>query len=821
MQLLRFVYDPATLRKRKLQDCVQIPETIDLREYVSQRLSAPPSDSSASSSATASAAAAAADDNFIYDLVAILRHQGTSAYHGHYVAEARNEHNVWWNFNDEKVQKLDACPASRREDDGGDKSAATAQDAIEIDDDADEQPSKVDDAPAPTVADSSAETDPMDQVSSKKLKPSKHRKKVNTEEDDIARAMEESLQIAAASASIGGGKATQPALSESTTQPAATSSDSCSATAPDEIKVDMSSNNSSNSSTGTSSGATGGSSSRKRGRPAAQIDASAEDAEAKNSSGSRNAYMLMYVRRAKQSGGDSFATSSMPQTLSASTAERVRQSDLKFQQEREAFKAHTVRIEEFVKKRKEAIARLLKAKKFQLSEVDADDARPLQPFFLVSTEFLKQWICGEPANAKSAPVASVKAEEEDESMKQAIANSVASFSSAQVMGSNTNEVIELDTDEALSSSSSSSSASATLSSSSSSLPSTFTSNQPPVVQLQLPFPPTDITDMNKSIMCRHNKADPRKYHLMKRITPEFWTEIKAEYTFDIELNDSSLCHDCAAELTQAGQARVAELNKLNALVDAYDAQLEQAKTAGDFDPTFDFFISKQFVKEWKAAIKKATDKQAAPDFSSLNAEINADVRCPCAPVKSSRVGLSQMKDTVLMICKLQPSTFKKCERIASELWSKIRDCHPQFADANKCPISFDCDAVGAKPGSVANDSDVDSQDEDPVSVEQLIECQICWSKKNSNADNTQQLKREGDEEKKKVKLNSSAMQWCFPLKEVKLDQYCMLPNAWFQSAFFAACSFVCSFVSFLHSFIFTLCWCSHAPRVGQSRPARQ
>jgi len=41
---------------------------------------------------------------YIYDLVAVLRHKGTSAYHGHYIADIKDrETNTWWHFDDENV----------------------------------------------------------------------------------------------------------------------------------------------------------------------------------------------------------------------------------------------------------------------------------------------------------------------------------------------------------------------------------------------------------------------------------------------------------------------------------------------------------------------------------------------------------------------------------------------------------------------------------------------------------------------------------------------------------------------------------------------
>ena len=45
----------------------------------------------------------------VYDLSAVLIHRGPSAYSGHYVAHIRNqETDVWYKFNDEKIEKMES-----------------------------------------------------------------------------------------------------------------------------------------------------------------------------------------------------------------------------------------------------------------------------------------------------------------------------------------------------------------------------------------------------------------------------------------------------------------------------------------------------------------------------------------------------------------------------------------------------------------------------------------------------------------------------------------------------------------------------------------
>ena len=147
LQLLRFAYDPLSDSKKKLTDNISIPARIDMAPFRSEEKieqmvqdqafedalkkngsaaaaaeSAPrpvspavrktgapagapssPALRGSSSSSTASSASPA-----VYELTAILRHKGTSAYHGHYIADIRDPQDPqkWWRFDDDKCTPL-------------------------------------------------------------------------------------------------------------------------------------------------------------------------------------------------------------------------------------------------------------------------------------------------------------------------------------------------------------------------------------------------------------------------------------------------------------------------------------------------------------------------------------------------------------------------------------------------------------------------------------------------------------------------------------------------------------------------------------------
>ncbi|XP_062513728.1 ubiquitin carboxyl-terminal hydrolase 48-like isoform X2 [Corticium candelabrum] len=85
MQLLRFVFDRATFRKRKLNSYLQFPEELDMAPYLTGY----------------------EGNGIMYDLTAVLTHHGPSAHSGHYIAYIYKKDNVsWWKFDDKDVTKL-------------------------------------------------------------------------------------------------------------------------------------------------------------------------------------------------------------------------------------------------------------------------------------------------------------------------------------------------------------------------------------------------------------------------------------------------------------------------------------------------------------------------------------------------------------------------------------------------------------------------------------------------------------------------------------------------------------------------------------------
>ena len=89
LQLLRFIYDPETYIKKKLNNPFSFPQILDLRTYCNY-----PNGESI-------------EDN-IYELSAVLLHLGESPLHGHYVAQIRDEStNNWYTFDDINISPCD------------------------------------------------------------------------------------------------------------------------------------------------------------------------------------------------------------------------------------------------------------------------------------------------------------------------------------------------------------------------------------------------------------------------------------------------------------------------------------------------------------------------------------------------------------------------------------------------------------------------------------------------------------------------------------------------------------------------------------------
>ncbi|XP_077998127.1 ubiquitin carboxyl-terminal hydrolase 48-like [Glandiceps talaboti] len=84
LQLLRFIFDRQTGRKKKLNTYIQFPEVLDMTPYMANQ-----------------------DSEVLYDLTAVLIHRGPSAYSGHYIAHIRDKQTgIWYKFNDEEIEKM-------------------------------------------------------------------------------------------------------------------------------------------------------------------------------------------------------------------------------------------------------------------------------------------------------------------------------------------------------------------------------------------------------------------------------------------------------------------------------------------------------------------------------------------------------------------------------------------------------------------------------------------------------------------------------------------------------------------------------------------
>ncbi|XP_060828211.1 ubiquitin carboxyl-terminal hydrolase 48-like isoform X2 [Bombus pascuorum] len=83
IQLMRFVFHRDSGQKRKLNSFIQFPEDLDMSEYVR----CPP-------------------QTHLYNLVAVLSHKGPSAHSGHYIANICNSNGEWYQFSDDKVEKM-------------------------------------------------------------------------------------------------------------------------------------------------------------------------------------------------------------------------------------------------------------------------------------------------------------------------------------------------------------------------------------------------------------------------------------------------------------------------------------------------------------------------------------------------------------------------------------------------------------------------------------------------------------------------------------------------------------------------------------------
>ena len=89
LQLMRFVFDMVTFRKKKVKAAISIPSTLTPKDFFGDDVRAETN----------------GDGHIIYDLVAVLYHRGSSADSGHYVADVKALDGTWWNCNDQLIEK--------------------------------------------------------------------------------------------------------------------------------------------------------------------------------------------------------------------------------------------------------------------------------------------------------------------------------------------------------------------------------------------------------------------------------------------------------------------------------------------------------------------------------------------------------------------------------------------------------------------------------------------------------------------------------------------------------------------------------------------
>ncbi|KXS14213.1 hypothetical protein M427DRAFT_57668 [Gonapodya prolifera JEL478] len=90
-QLMRFVYDLKSGTKKKVKSTIKFPEVLDIRPFLHQETNLP----------------SESDTDFVYDLVAVLNHRGTSAYSGHYIAHVLDHtQSKWYKLDDDTVTEL-------------------------------------------------------------------------------------------------------------------------------------------------------------------------------------------------------------------------------------------------------------------------------------------------------------------------------------------------------------------------------------------------------------------------------------------------------------------------------------------------------------------------------------------------------------------------------------------------------------------------------------------------------------------------------------------------------------------------------------------
>jgi hypothetical protein len=122
--LMRFGFDAKTMDRKKSNSFIEYPKTLDMSDYV---------DGGAS---------------LVYELKGVLLHKGSSAHHGHYVAQVWDEQKKqWFLCDDELVEVIENKPAKKADKPGKVKVGSDGKQVIDLCSDSDGE------APPPTAQD--------------------------------------------------------------------------------------------------------------------------------------------------------------------------------------------------------------------------------------------------------------------------------------------------------------------------------------------------------------------------------------------------------------------------------------------------------------------------------------------------------------------------------------------------------------------------------------------------------------------------------------------------------------------------------------------
>ncbi|KAG6867026.1 hypothetical protein C0991_003943 [Blastosporella zonata] len=122
--LLRFVYDLATMERKKSKHSVSFPKTLDMTPFMGPR-----GDGLSETDV---------HGTNVYELRGVLLHKGSSAHHGHYEAQVFDHTNkCWYQFNDETVKKIKSLGEKPRSqpivvDDGSDEKSQSRKHSSNI-----------------------------------------------------------------------------------------------------------------------------------------------------------------------------------------------------------------------------------------------------------------------------------------------------------------------------------------------------------------------------------------------------------------------------------------------------------------------------------------------------------------------------------------------------------------------------------------------------------------------------------------------------------------------------------------------------------------